>query len=352
MKKYLIIALIATTIGTSLIGVPQTVSAKTDSSVIATATSGQGWVEKEGKWYYQKADGTNTVGWDFINGEWYHFESNGEMSRAWQVIDGNKYFFKHTGEMIRGWAQLNEEWCYFNQSGVMQTGWQKINGDWYFFEDNGPMATGWNKIYGNWYYLKDDGAMITGWQWIGTAWYYLNDSGAMLTGWQQLGSEWYYLNGDGSMAKDTTVDGWWLDSSGVGHKVLDEANIDWDLTNKLNNSEWMYNNPSFGKPEELKQTALDISLDRPISNLEELKKGWRAPNRDKFSYQEHKKVVKEVNSGDIDINKLTLPITWKKTNFLPNPDMGFQIGNFKRMFAYYDSDKKVYQIIYVNIRLN
>lgn len=174
----------------------------------------------------------------------------------------------------------------------------------------------------------------------------------MITGWQQLGGEWYYLNGDGSMAKETTIDGWFLDTSGVGHKVLNEANIDWELTNKLNSSEWMIKKLDYGKPEELKQAALDIALDRPISNLDVLGKEWEIRSGEKVSYKKHKRVVVEVAPKDIDINILTRPGTWKETNFLPNPWMGCELCPYKRMFAYYDSDKKVYQIIYINIRLD
>lgn len=292
MKKQLIIALIATTIGTSIVFAPQPVLANTNTnSVIATATA-------------------------------------------------------------QGWKQLeNGIWNYVNENGSNATGWQKINGDWYYFNSNGEMQKGWQKVNGSWYYLKQDGAMITGWKWIETAWYYLNDSGEMLTGWQQLDNKWYYLNADGSMAKDTTIDGWLLDNSGVGHKVLNEANIDWDLTNKLNNSEWMQYELDYGKPDELQRAALDIALDRPISNLEELKKTWKIRSGDKVSYKEHRKIVKELKPSDIDVSKLTAPGTWKETNYLPNPNMGCELSPYKKVFAYYDSDKKDYQIIYVNIRL-
>lgn len=108
---------------------------------------------------------------------------------------------------------------------------------------------------------------------------------SVIAGWVEKEGNWYYLNGDGSMAKDTTVDGWLLDLSGVAHKVLDESNIDWDLTNKLNNSKWMVDEPDYGNSGELKKSAIDISLDRSISNLDVLGKEWRIRSGNKVSYK-------------------------------------------------------------------
>lgn len=48
------------------------------NAVVLTA-SVQGWVDKDRNWYYQKADGSNTIGWDFISGEWYYLKDDGAM---------------------------------------------------------------------------------------------------------------------------------------------------------------------------------------------------------------------------------------------------------------------------------
>lgn len=72
--------------------------------------------------------------------------------------------------------------------------WTKSNGYWYYIE-NGNKKTGWLNDNGTWYYLKEDGTMATGW---------ILDKG-----------NWYYFYSNGSMAHDTTIDGYYLNSSGA-----------------------------------------------------------------------------------------------------------------------------------------
>lgn len=66
--------LIVTTVVTSGVISSKTINlAKNCNGVnaVVSAASVQGWGEKDRNWYYQKADGSNTIGWDFISGEWY-----------------------------------------------------------------------------------------------------------------------------------------------------------------------------------------------------------------------------------------------------------------------------------------
>ena len=72
--------------------------------------------------------------------------------------------------------------------------WSQQNNIWYYLE-NGNKKTGWLNDNGTWYYLKEDGAMATGW---------ILDKG-----------NWYYFYSNGSMAHDTTIDGYYLNSSGA-----------------------------------------------------------------------------------------------------------------------------------------
>lgn len=75
-------------------------------------------------------------------------------------------------------------------------------------------TNGWKNENGVWYYLRS-GVKSTGWIQDNGKWYYLGTDGAMRVGWIQDGANWYYLYGDGSMAHDTTVDGYYLGSSGA-----------------------------------------------------------------------------------------------------------------------------------------
>ncbi|SDM27917.1 Putative cell wall binding repeat-containing protein, partial [Romboutsia lituseburensis DSM 797] len=57
------------------------------------------------------------------------------------------------------------------------------------------------------------------WKSVNGTWYYLKNSGAMATGWQMISGKWYYLYSSGAMAKNTVIDGWKINSSGVATKI-------------------------------------------------------------------------------------------------------------------------------------
>ena len=135
-----------------------------------------GWIKKDGRWWYQHADGSYTTnGWERIEGIWYHFD----------------------------------------QSGWMQTGWIKTGDSWYYLNKSGSMAIGWVKDNGIWYYLNNSGAMKTGWFKDNTTWYYLDNSGAMKTGWFKVSGKWYYAYSSGALAVDTiTPDGYKVSANG------------------------------------------------------------------------------------------------------------------------------------------
>ena len=98
-------------------------------------------------------------------------------------------------------------------------GWVLSNGQWNYIGDNGSKSIGWKQVNNTWYYLGTDGIMKTGWQNVNGEWYYLNSNGAMKTGWlQNTDGKWYYLSNSGAMAKNTTIDGYRLNSDGVWMK--------------------------------------------------------------------------------------------------------------------------------------
>lgn len=184
------------------------------------------WALLENNWYlYEieksigKVDYKMQTGWRMVDGKWYYFQPNGVMAKGW-LKDANKwYFLKKDGSMETGWGYINDVWYHFQPSGAMSVGWQKVNGTWYYLKSSGAMATGWEKVNGTWYYLKSSGAMATGWIDLSGTWYYLDGSGAMKTGWQKISGKWYYMYGSGAMAKNTVIDGWRINSSGVATKI-------------------------------------------------------------------------------------------------------------------------------------
>ena len=211
----------------------------------ATAIQGNqvidGWVKKEGDWYYY-TNGRYATDWKEINTKWYYFNEKGIMQTGWIFDKGKWYYLDSSGYMKTGWVHSGNRWYYLNSSGAMltawildknkwyllsgngamKTGWAQDNGKWYYLDSTGGMKTGWIYDAGYWYYLNSKGAMQTGWLKDGGKWYFLNFNGTMLTGWVQHMNEWYYLYNNGVMAANTTIGGYVLRSDGA-----------WDKSNEI-----------------------------------------------------------------------------------------------------------------------
>lgn len=114
-----------------------------------------------------------------------------------------------------GWVNKNGKWYYNDANGVGKKGWLRDAGTWYYLDKDGVMATGWVKDGGTWYFLNTNGSMATGWVKQGGTWYYLHENGSMATGWIQSKGTWYYLNADGSMAANTTIGKYKLGKDGA-----------------------------------------------------------------------------------------------------------------------------------------
>lgn len=114
-----------------------------------------------------------------------------------------------------GWVNKNGKWYYNDANGVSKKGWLRDAGTWYYLDKDGVMATGWVKDGGTWYFLNTNGSMATGWVKQGGTWYYLHENGSMATGWIQSKGTWYYLNADGSMAANTTIGKYKLGKDGA-----------------------------------------------------------------------------------------------------------------------------------------
>ena len=95
--------------------------------------------------------------------------------------------------------------------------WVQNENGWQYQNNDGSYATNtWQNIDGYWYVFDENSYMVTGWYWSGEEWYYLADNGQMQTGWFTQDGEEYYLDPDtGVMARNTTIDGHEMNSSGV-----------------------------------------------------------------------------------------------------------------------------------------
>ncbi|SDM61957.1 pectate lyase-like adhesive domain-containing protein [Romboutsia lituseburensis] len=183
--------------------------------------------DKDGTGYYNTKNRIGSApelpkdgkqGWQYENNIWY-FYKDGIKQKGWQNIYGTWYYFDEYYRMKTGWQNVYGVWYYLENSGAMATGWKHVYGAWYYLKNSGAMATGWENVYGVWYYLENSGAMATGWKSVNGTWYYLKNSGAMATGWQMISGKWYYLYSSGAMAKNTVIDGWKINSSGVATKI-------------------------------------------------------------------------------------------------------------------------------------
>lgn len=95
----------------------------------------EGWVQaKDGRWWYQFADGTWPTGWHKVNKTWYWFDEKGWMaSNQWvsyvpSTIDGQKnkskkacwYWVKKSGAMAYSEClKINKKWYAFRSDGTM-----------------------------------------------------------------------------------------------------------------------------------------------------------------------------------------------------------------------------------------
>ena len=234
-----------------------------------------GWQYIEGSWYWFENSGAMYAnGWKWIDGSCYYFFENGKMA-ANTEIDGS--YVNASGAWVQdkwvynewGWwysyakggypkstfEKINGKTYYFDEYGYIKTGWQWIEGAWYYFDASGAMyANGWQWIDGNSYYFYKDGKMaaneeIDGYyvnvsgawvqdKWVYNEWgwwysyakggypkstfetingktYYFDEYGYIKTGWQWINGECYYFHEDGVMASDETIDGFYVNQSGV-----------------------------------------------------------------------------------------------------------------------------------------
>ena len=174
--------------------------------VISTPARPSEPVEPEVEWTRMDGETVLYIGGKLVTG-WYQDE------------DGNWYWFAlDTGAMaVDKWVEIDGVWYLFGEDGRMLTGWQKVDGKWYYLKPWGGMAVGWQLIDGVWYYLRSDGSMAANaWVQSSSKWYYLTGSGAMAANrWVEWKGEWYYLYSSGAMATNATIDGYYVNASGV-----------------------------------------------------------------------------------------------------------------------------------------
>ncbi len=230
--------------------------------------------------YGNIVDGT---GWikDEYSGEWYYFSD---------------------GEMKTGWIQDGSNWYYLKADGTMATGWVEDDTGWYFLDDNGCMES--NDTEGG-YHLNSSGKMITGtgWKYVDSWWYYLDDTGKVVTGWLYDQGNWYYLYPQGSMAKDTTIDGYYLGDDGEW-----EPNDDGDSGDSQDTSD--INDTLFSNIDALCSIADEYANDKTLTSNElvmmyirQFNKDYRQPNWDIVAGKIDENFINYVRENDPNIEQ-------------------------------------------------
>lgn len=189
-----------------------------------------GWTETEDGWIYRYPDGSlKRGGWENLNGLWYYFDMDGHMLTGWQKINGQDYYLYPDGQMAAGWARIEGLWYYFRTEkeneapagSMVSSGWRVIGAYYYYFNQNGSMFTGWLLENGAWYYLNEldnslMGAMFTGWFERSGKTYFADPNGRMAEGWYQIDGNWYYFYPEsGELAKNTNIEGFYVNEDGI-----------------------------------------------------------------------------------------------------------------------------------------
>ena len=171
-----------------------------------------GWINKDGYWYYLKADGS------YAKNSWngnYYLKSDGKMAKNEWIYDG----------AYKGWYYLKSDGSYAKNS------WQGN----YYLKSDGKMAKSewlYDSSYQGWYYLKSDGSYAKN-SWQGN--YYLKSDGKMAK------NEWvdggrYFVGADGSWQKQKD-DKLTTTQSTTTQSTTTEPNTSQPTTNK-NNSDY------------------------------------------------------------------------------------------------------------------
>ena len=113
------------------------------------------------------------------------------------------------------WKKDARGWWYQYPDSSYAKGWRGTNA-----AGENYQQISWKVINGKWWSFDAEGYLAKGWVWDvnGAAWYYIDENEGMKTGWfrEHEDSPWYYLDPKtGAMLKDTHVDGYYVDKTGM-----------------------------------------------------------------------------------------------------------------------------------------
>lgn len=99
-------------------------------------------------------------------------------------------------------------------------GWNKNGTGWWYcydYENYKWYQLEWKYIDNEWYYFNQNGyAMCSQWLLYKNVWFYFDENCKMVHNkWLQVNGIWYYFFDSGEMARNTTIDGYYVDDSGA-----------------------------------------------------------------------------------------------------------------------------------------
>jgi sugar lactone lactonase YvrE len=116
-------------------------------------------------------------------------------AQAWALNDDGQFMYYKDGKSLTGWQTIAGARYCFNIDGSLQIGWVKDGDNWRFYDRN-RMVIGWWNADGKQYYFTKEGFMVAG-------------------KWLEIAGKWYYFCVDGSLAKNTRINDYEVDESGV-----------------------------------------------------------------------------------------------------------------------------------------
>ncbi len=95
-------------------------------------------------------------GWVLREGNWYYYDGNGSLAKnQWLKSGGSLFWMNEDGAMATDvWIERERKWFYLGGSGSAVSGWQEIGGKWYYFNKE-TMAMETDMTIGSWYVGKD-----------------------------------------------------------------------------------------------------------------------------------------------------------------------------------------------------
>ena len=213
------------------------------------ARTEEGWFELDGKRYFNDGegnfyydriirrgddefflaeDGSVKTGFVWDGDDLRYAEENGLLRNTggWKMVKGKLYYSNDSGSFYYDrFIHLGDDYYYLGADGAAWTNrGDTINGIFYSFDERGVVSKegGWGEFEGKKYFLDASTGMpyTSTFVSFGDTVYYAGSDGYMVSGWQEIDGKQYYFDPvTFIMARDTYIDGRYIDHDGVSKKV-------------------------------------------------------------------------------------------------------------------------------------